>query len=253
MRFSLLARLAAAAVAALLSASVASAQTSAVFLQTDTATQGNWRGVYGSDGAIIYSDGSGTPAYAQVSFSGQGPVIWTSSTSDVRALQKAAASSDRIASGWYTFSSFTIDLNLTDSSAHQVALYCLDWDNAGRTERIDILDASTSAVLDTRTLSNFQNGTSLVWSLKGHVTIRVTVTGGANAVVSGLFFATPAPSTSVAFPHTSGWTETFTFTAHDPLGVADISSIWAAFNSGAAANGNCLVSYAVVQHHDHDR
>jgi hypothetical protein len=32
---------------------------------------------------------------------------------------------------------------------------------------------------------------------------------------------------------------------HDPLGVADISSIWAAFNSGAAANGNCLVSYAV--------
>ena len=37
-------------------------------------------------------------------------------------------------------------------------------------------------------LNASQNGWYLVWNLKGHVTLKVTLTGGVNAVVSGLFF-----------------------------------------------------------------
>ena len=89
------------------------------------------------------------------------------------------------------------------TNVHQVALYFLDWDSAGRTSRVDILDASTGNVLDTRTVSKFSSGQYWIWNLSGHVTVRVTATGGSNAVLSGLFFggkpavkAPPAASAS---------------------------------------------------------
>jgi hypothetical protein len=121
-----------------------------------------------------------------VSFTGAAPFSWVSSTTDVRALQKAAAS-DRIASAWYTATNFTIDLNLMDGNPHQIGIYCLDWDT-GRTETVDILDATSGSVLDTHTVSSFTNGQWLLWNLSGHVTIRMTRSIGSNAVVSGLFF-----------------------------------------------------------------
>jgi hypothetical protein len=49
----------------------------------------------------------------------------------VRAPQKALAT-DRIPSAWYTFSSYTIDVILTDGNAPKVALYLLDWTTNGR-------------------------------------------------------------------------------------------------------------------------
>jgi hypothetical protein len=64
----------------------------------------------------------------------------------------------------------------------------MDWDARGRTETIQVVDANTNAVLDTRVLSSFGNGVYLVWNLTGHVRINVTWTGGNNAVVSGAFF-----------------------------------------------------------------
>jgi len=33
-----------------------------------------------------------------------------------------------MASAWFSFSNFSIDINLTDGLPHQVALYGLDWD-----------------------------------------------------------------------------------------------------------------------------
>jgi hypothetical protein len=106
----------------------------------------------------------------------------------VRALQKFATA-DRVAATWYSDSVFTIDLNLTDGKIHQVAVYCLDWDAKGeRAERIDVLDASNNAILDTQIAGGFQNGRYLVWNLKGHVTLRIASFGHPNAVVSGVFF-----------------------------------------------------------------
>jgi hypothetical protein len=42
-------------------------------------------------------------------------------------------------------------------------------------------------VLDTRSISQFNTGVYLVWNISGHVKINVTRTGGANAVISGVF------------------------------------------------------------------
>ncbi|HYL92444.1 MAG TPA: cohesin domain-containing protein, partial [Alphaproteobacteria bacterium] len=143
----------------------------ALFVKTDTATQGTWKGVYGADGEAIANDSANYPTYAQVSFNGATPYTWTPSTTDVRALQKGAAS-DRIASVWYASTRFTIDVNLMDGNLHEVGLYCLDWDNTGRSETIDILDAVSGTVLDSRSVSAFSNGEWVLWNLSGHVTIR---------------------------------------------------------------------------------
>ena len=93
--------------------------------------------------------------------SGASHYTWAASTSDARALQHPGAS-DRVAACWYAGSNFTIDVNLTDGVAHQFALYALDWDGIARTERIDVLDADSGAVLDTRTSPASRAGS--IWS-----------------------------------------------------------------------------------------
>ena len=93
--------------------------------------------------------------------SGQSEYTWAASTTDVRALQKPAAG-DRIASTWYSATNFAVDLNLTDGNWHQVGIYCVDFDNWSRVQRVDILEPSTGNVLDSRTLSAFQGGQYLV-------------------------------------------------------------------------------------------
>jgi hypothetical protein len=162
---------------------------SATFIKIDTTTQGGWKGKYGAEGYNIINDAVSYPAYAQVTPVSNLLAVWNSSTSDVRALQKTASTTDRLAACWYQSSYFTIDVNLTDGQTHQVALYNLDWDGSNqRAQQIDILDAVTNAVLDSRSVSSFSAGKYLVWRLSGHVVIKVTRTGLWNSVVSGIFF-----------------------------------------------------------------
>jgi hypothetical protein len=159
----------------------------ASFVAADTATQGNWHGVYGADGYSVANDSQSIPSYASLAVKNQLNYTWASSTVDPRALQTGNGSG-RIAATWYGNSTFSFDVNLTDGNPHPFALYAVDWDTIVRTETIQVVDANTSAVLDTRALSSFSNGVYLVWNLSGHVRINVTWTGGVNAVVSGVFF-----------------------------------------------------------------
>lgn len=163
----------------------------ASFAKVDTATQGNWKGAYGSDGAVVINDSSTIPPYANVLVSGQAAYTWADPTPDTRALLHLN-STQRIAATWYSLTNVALDINLTDGNAHQFALYCLDWDSAGpRQERVDVYDAASNTLLDSRTLSSFAQGAYVVWNLKGHVIIRVVRSAGANAVISGLFFGPP--------------------------------------------------------------
>jgi hypothetical protein len=69
-----------------------------------------------------------------------------------------------------------------------VSFYALDWDNANRAQRIEVLDSTTGAVLHSTNLTGFQNGAYLAYDVKGSVTFRFTRTAGPNAVLSALFF-----------------------------------------------------------------
>ncbi len=160
----------------------------ATFVALDTTTQGNWQGVYGSNGYNVINGTVAYPSYVTVTPSGQSTANWTSSTTDVRALYTSATSTSRIAATWYNNTSFLIDLVFNDGQQHRVAMYCLDWDSTQRAETVAIQDAN-GVLLNTQNMTNFHNGDYLVWQLSGHVRIVVTTkTTSANAVVSGLFF-----------------------------------------------------------------
>jgi subtilase family serine protease len=157
------------------------------FVAADTNTQGSWHGVYGADGYSVANDSQSLPSYATLGMQNQFSYTWASSTTDPRALQTGSGTG-RIASTWYYSGTFSFDVNLTDGNLHQIALYAVDWDASGRSETIQVVDANSNAVLDTRTVSSFSNGEYLVWNISGHVKINVIWTGGVNAVVSGVFF-----------------------------------------------------------------
>lgn len=204
----------------------------ASFAKLDVATQGNWKTIYGKEGALIANDSSVQPSYGVTSFHGASLWTWDSAPTSAAALVRQAG--NRIAATWYLTSSFTIDANLTDGKAHQVALYVVDYDSKGRSQRIDVLNTATGATLDSRTVSAFTGGMYLVWNITGHVTFKVTRLTGPNGVVSGVFFGsgtsvptgdTTAPVATITAPtanQTVSGTVTVNVTATDNTGVAGV-------------------------------
>lgn len=160
----------------------------ATFLQEDNTTQGTWKDVYGSTGLGINSDALSFPSYAQVIFAGAQNFIWENPSVNVRALQKVAGQ-DRIAATWYAADSFTAELIFSDALTHKVALYFLDWDGFGPRIVTVVIDDADGNHLDTRSLSQFQGGKYLQWSISGHVILTINnQMQGANAVMAGIFF-----------------------------------------------------------------
>ncbi|WP_210420298.1 S8 family serine peptidase [Aquisphaera giovannonii] len=167
----------------------ASPSASCSFVGTNTIAQGNWAGAFGSDGRAIARVSPAYPSYATVGVLGSSLWTWAGPTTDPRALSTTGTTPDsRIASCWYNGTSFTIDVNITDGKSHPASLYLVDWDSTSRSEKVQVVDAASGAVLDTRTTSSFHSGTYLTWNLSGHVRFVVSRIGGDNAVVSGLFF-----------------------------------------------------------------
>jgi hypothetical protein len=226
----------------------ATAAPTAVFVSTDSTTLGSWKGRYGADGATIVADSVRNPTYAQTTTSGASTWIWAQSITNGKALMKAA-SSDRIASCWYAPSSFTIDVNMTDANRHRIAFYFIDWSAAGRSQTIDVLNAATGAVLNTRTLSSFTAGQYLIWDITGHVRFRLTRRAGPNAIVNGMFFGGAAPAAwNVALPNfIAGRNTTFDLATTLPSGVArggvfTVSSSGHALPSGMSLAPSGLLS-----------
>jgi hypothetical protein len=161
------------------------------FVRADASTQGNWQGVYGAGGYYIPNSSTSAPAYGALVISGDALYTWAASTSDPRALE-IAGSTSRIASTYYAWTSFSIDVNITDGNTHQVALYLDDWDgNNTRNETIQMVDVVSGNVLDNRTVTGLESTPEyLVYSVTGHVKFVVNNNPGSiNAVVNGIFFS----------------------------------------------------------------
>ena len=96
-----------------------------------------------------------------------------------------------------------MDVDLTDGQSHDIELYLLDYDSTSRSEQIVLTDANTHAVLSTQTVSSFHGGVYMDYTISGNVLITITKTGGANAVLSGLFFDPPPCPPPPASPRRS--------------------------------------------------
>jgi outer membrane protein assembly factor BamB len=161
------------------------------FIRKDTLTSGNWKGLYGAEGAVICGNRQApAPAGVQVSAPPDGSSMWAASATEPRYLQLAGTSEGRSIRNWASGDQFDIGIDITDGREHQVAAYCLDWGR--KTElRVDVLDADTKVVLDTQSVQGHANGHYLVWNIQGQVILRFSTTvqlEGTTAVVGGVFF-----------------------------------------------------------------
>lgn len=170
----------------------------AKFVKMDESTSGNWKGVYGKDGAVIAGDKtSAAPPYAVVTVTKaqetpQGP----SDGKDVRFLQKSGEAQNRTVQLFNSYDLFDIAINVTDGKEHQVAAYCFPW---GATMALEVLNPDTGAVLDSQTVEyKDKKSKYLVWNIKGSVILRFIRTDKgefSNAAIGGVFFD-PAGTTT---------------------------------------------------------
>lgn len=156
----------------------------AIYGGAESGTGGDWQARFGSEGYGLAADSPNLPAYVTLGIEAATPFIWTTTT-DPRALMRAD-NSGRIAACWFSDETMIFDLPLTDGGLKRLTLYCLDWDHAGRSQRVDLVDGETSAILGSQVLTNFGEGVYLTWSVRGHLQVHVTPLTG-NAVVSALF------------------------------------------------------------------
>lgn len=173
--------------------STAKAQT-ATFVGEDRVTKGNWKNVYGREGYNLSHIGASDPSYGTVTSLAQDTWLWNGNTSDVRAPQRITEEY-RTAGSWTSFSSATFDLatlTFSDSKVHRVSVYCLGWEYPNRAQTLEIRDAATGALLDSRNVTQYLDGVYYRWNVTGNVKIRVINTAVAPAV-SGLFFDVPEP------------------------------------------------------------
>ncbi len=215
---------------------------SSSFVSIDTTSQGNWHGVYGSEGYNVLGGTQNYPAYASLSttntlFDNR----WTTDpTSDVRALYKDAITNSRFVAYWYN-GTWDMNLNITDGLTHKVSLYMVDWDSCGpRSQTLQLIDQSTGNVLDTQTITNFTGGKYYTYNVAGQVTFRFN-TILCNAVLSGIFFdSVPGASSScgattgtlILQNNTSGGDGTFNFTTSGGPTLPGTTSVTTSGGSG---------------------
>lgn len=214
----------------------------------DAARTGTWTGAYGSDGYSVIGGDTSLPSYATMSVAGASYYEWEApGTSDSRALQVSSGSSSHVAACDYSNSgSFAINLDLTDGNTHQIALYLLDEDNQGRSETVQVVDASTEAVLSSTDVASCSGGDYAVFDISGNVAINViNDSGSLNCVFSGIFFdagpdTTAAATLSAADTTTQGtWTGTYGSDGYDVIdGDSSLPSYVTMDTGGSVAEYN---------------
>jgi hypothetical protein len=183
------------------------------YLGNDWETQGNWVGVYGHYAYILpkapragweypigtpdsqqptapyfdYVGGDGWP----VDYSLSGPVKTV--VTDVRALEKPDESARRATCYW---ADSTVTLTVP-SGSYQLGLYFLDWDSYARALDVTVTDGTGSV---TQSVTSYHNGVYELFLVNGGtVSIGLTKTGGANAVISGIFLDSTTSSGTISY------------------------------------------------------
>lgn len=160
----------------------------AVFLGEDRVVRGNWHNVYGTDGMCGAPGDRTDPAYATLSFSGEATGTWAADAgTDIRAPQ-VRNGGGRSAARWHSSTSFDLDIGAAAAKEYRLSLYCLDWADAGISQTVEIRDAATDAVLDTRVAAGFRDGAYYRWNVSGGVKVRVIAGGAGSSAVSGVYF-----------------------------------------------------------------
>ncbi len=186
----------------------------------DDKTSGNWGGVYGGDGYVLFDyDGDGKakeslPSYVEsVTCSSGRYVQWPTSGHDPRALAPDRSNKGlRVAGAYYSHplswkegkenlyatsskpwgwgqATMYVDIRLKHAHHYRLALYAVDFDRKGRQQTVDIYSLpSLVLAAPVQMISSFEKGKYLIFDCHDSVRLRINAVRGPDAVVSGLFF-----------------------------------------------------------------
>lgn len=172
----------------------------AQFLKIDETTSGNWKGVYGSEGAHVVDDtNSVVPAYAVITPRNVAPGMpWAPNPADTKFLLKSGASTERSVRSWISGDEVLLDFSFTDGKPHQVAVYLYD---VGKNSQlsVEMLHPVTREILDERKLLGHARGKYMLWNVQGEVTLSVSClvqAEGTSVAIGGVFFDPPSQASA---------------------------------------------------------
>ncbi len=176
------------------------------FVGEDAATQGNWGGKFGADGYVLPNyEGVGKdvrvlPSYVtSVVYDRDrcAKLTWTTNTADVRAPARDRSNSGtRSAAAIHTkdpeptYQTMFVDITVNGTHDYTIALYFLDWDNAGRRVGVQMVDPQTLKQLaPVKVVRDYHAGKYLVYKFNRSVRVRIDTIKKPNATLSGIFFS----------------------------------------------------------------
>ncbi|MBE0654919.1 MAG: hypothetical protein IH594_14050 [Bacteroidales bacterium] len=176
----------------------------AEFMGKDTTTSGNFQEIYGADGFVLCGhtqtpdtalDFRKLPDYvSDVTYSLNRTMNWAKNTTDDRALAPDNGSPGSIGAIYTqdplaTLQTMTVDIETETVGQYQVALYFLDWDDAGRRVAVEMFDLETKEIIaPVQIVRDFSQGKYLIYRYNKPVRFRINHVRGPNATLSGIFF-----------------------------------------------------------------
>ncbi len=183
----------------------------AQFVKLDTTTRGDWGGAYGKDGYVLCNyngegrDEKALPKYVTSvnyyrAFPKSGvpdPTVWAAETSKKEALapDKQNNANRKAAAYANNDQTMTMTINTDGTHEYQVALYFVDWDNKGRRQAVEMMDAATlNLIAPVNVVKDFSGGAYLVYTYNKSVKFRFNKIRGDVVSLSGIFFDPATPS-----------------------------------------------------------
>ena len=161
------------------------------YIGTDEATQGDWIGKYGANGAILFAP-KDLVDLKDIKYDDGGNQRWdwANPTPDDRGLLYPDDPKKRAGSCIFNnpVGLITIETKLTN---YQVAVYAVDWDSSVRVEDVVGFQGNKAPNDPDVTVKNpdFHEGVYYLWLVDGNDPFKLQIThkGGANWVISGIF------------------------------------------------------------------
>jgi hypothetical protein len=83
----------------------------------------------------------------------------------------------------------TLTIGIEGTRDYQVALYFVDWDNQGRREAVEMMDATTlKLIAPVKIVNAFAGGKYLVYAYNKSAKFRFNKVRGETVTLSGIFF-----------------------------------------------------------------
>ena len=177
-------------------------------VREDAKTSGNWGGVHGRDGYVLFDydgvhrDRRQLPSYVasvQPSSRKNGGCLHAqlaTSTGDQRAPSSGPRNEPmRNVGQLYTGDpvacqqTMTVDVEVLDNRKCKVALYFVDWDRVGRRQAVEVFDLKTlNRIAPVKIVQDFAQGKYLIYLCSCSVRFRIDQVRGENAVLNAIFF-----------------------------------------------------------------